>query len=63
MFCSFVTSAPSILLGTGDVMKSLRNLLIETSEVVEKGERKSTDNNSNSLISCVSHMPALNQEL
>lgn len=62
MFCSFVTSAPSILLGTGDIMKSLRNLLIETLEVVKKGERN-TDNKRNSLISCVSHMPALNQEL
>lgn len=63
MFYSFVTSAPSIPPGTGDIIKSLMNLLIETLEVVEKGDMNSSDNNSNSLISCISHMPTLSQEL
>lgn len=47
MFYSFVTSAPSILPGTGDIIKSLMNLLIETLEVVEKGDMNSSELGNN----------------
>ena len=63
MFHSFVTSTPGIQLGTGDKMKSLMNLLIETLQVLENDDVNSSDSNSNFLISCISPMPTLSQEL